>query len=78
MVEKFKFKKSQADACMLTRENKHGAIIFFIYVNDALMVRDPRAIEKMVSQLKTKVSLKDGGLLSEYVGCTMVKSPNKQ
>jgi Reverse transcriptase (RNA-dependent DNA polymerase) len=77
-VEEFKFKKSQADECVLTREDEHGVIILCIYVDDALMVRDHAAIEKTVAQLKTKVSLKDVGPLSEYVGCTMLKDPYKQ
>jgi hypothetical protein len=42
------------------------------------MVRDQAAIEKTVAQHKTKVSLKDVGPLSEYVGCTVVKDPHKQ
>jgi hypothetical protein len=42
------------------------------------MVGDYAAIKQMVTQLKTKVSLKDVGPLSEYVGCTMVKDPHKQ
>ena len=78
LVEKFKFKKSQIDACVLTREDEHGVIILCIYVNDALMVGDPRAIEKTVSQVKTKVSLKDIRPLSEYAGCKMVKNPHRK
>jgi hypothetical protein len=42
------------------------------------MVEDPAATEKTVSQLKTKVSLKDVRPSSEYIGCTMVKYPCKQ
>jgi Reverse transcriptase (RNA-dependent DNA polymerase) len=57
LVEEFKFKKSQADACVLTREDEYGVIILCIYVDDALMVGDHAAIEKTVAQLKTKVSL---------------------
>jgi hypothetical protein len=39
------------------------------------MVGDHAAIKKTVAQLKTKVSLKVVGPLSEYVGCTIVKNP---
>jgi hypothetical protein len=70
--------ESQADACVLTRKDKLGLIILCIYVDNALMVGDHAAIEKTVAQLKTKVSLKDVGPLSEYVSCTIVKNPHKQ
>ena len=53
--KKFKFKKSQADAFVLTRENEHGIIILCIYVFDALTVGNYAAIEKMVAQLKKKI-----------------------
>jgi hypothetical protein len=78
LVQEFKFKRSQADACVLTRDDEHGFIILCIYVDDALMVGDQTAIEKTVAQLRTKVSLKDVGPLSEYVGCTVVKDPSKK
>ena len=42
------------------------------------MVGDPSAIEKTVHQLRSKVSLKDIGPLSEYVGCTVVRDGNKR
>jgi Reverse transcriptase (RNA-dependent DNA polymerase) len=50
-VEEFKFNKSQADACVLIRKDEEGVIILCIYVNDALMVGDLRAIQKTVNQL---------------------------
>jgi hypothetical protein len=58
-VEEFKFKKSQTDACVVTREDEHGAIIFCIYVDNALMVGDHVTIKKTVVQLKIKISLKN-------------------
>ena len=78
MVEEFKFKKSQADACVLTRKDEHGVIILCIYVDDALIVGNEEAIVMTVAQLKTKVLLKDVGPLAEYVGCTVVKDPHKK
>jgi Reverse transcriptase (RNA-dependent DNA polymerase) len=78
LVKEFKFNRSQADACVLIREDEEGIIILCIYVDDALMVRDPRAIKKTVNQLQSKVSLKDVGPLSEYVGCTVVRDQNKK
>jgi hypothetical protein len=54
MMEEFKFKKSEADACMLTRDDEHRVIILCIYVDNALMVGDHAAIKQMVAQLKTK------------------------
>ena len=78
LVEEFKFNRSQADACVLIREDEEGVIVLCIYVDDALMVGDPRAIKKTVNQLQSKVSLKDVGLLSEYVGCTVVRDQNKK
>ena len=54
LVEEFHFKKSQADACVLIQEDKQGTIILCIYVDDALMVGDPSAIEKTVHQLRSK------------------------
>jgi Reverse transcriptase (RNA-dependent DNA polymerase) len=62
-----RFKKDKADACVPTREENHGVIIFCIYVYDAFMVGYHTAIEKTVAQLKSKVSLKDGEAHSEYV-----------
>jgi hypothetical protein len=78
LVDEFKFNKSQADACVLIREDEEGTIILCIYVDDALMVGDPRAIQKTVKQLRSKVSLKDVGPLSEYVGCTVVRDGDKK
>jgi hypothetical protein len=46
-VEEFEFKKGQADASVLTIEDEHGVIIFCIYVDDAFMVGDHAAIEKL-------------------------------
>jgi Reverse transcriptase (RNA-dependent DNA polymerase) len=78
LVEEFKLKQRQADACVLTRKDEHGVIILCIYVDDALIVGDQAAIEMTVALFKTKVSLKDVGPLAVYVGCTVVKDPYKQ
>ena len=41
------YKKSQADACVLIRENEHRVIIPCIYVNDDFMVGDHTANKNM-------------------------------
>jgi Reverse transcriptase (RNA-dependent DNA polymerase) len=46
LVEEFKFKKSQTDVCVLTREDECGVIILCIYVDDALMVGDQELLRK--------------------------------
>jgi hypothetical protein len=42
------------------------------------MIGDDEAIKKTISQLRSKVSLKEVGPLREYVGCTVVRSPQKE
>ena len=51
LVEEFKFNSSQADACVLIKQDKKRVIILCIYVDDALMVRDPKAIKKTVNRI---------------------------
>jgi Reverse transcriptase (RNA-dependent DNA polymerase) len=51
LVEEFKFNKIQADASVLIRKDEEGVIILCIYVDDVLMVGDPKAIQKTVNQL---------------------------
>ena len=54
LVEPFKFKKSQADAYVLTRKDKYGVIILCTYVDNALMAGDLKTIEKTVSKSRQK------------------------
>jgi hypothetical protein len=42
-------------------------------VDDALIVENKTAIKETVSQLRTKVSLKEVEHLTEYVGCTVIR-----
>ena len=78
LSDEFNFTRSHADACVLHRSDQDGTIILCIYVDDALMIGDDSAITKTVVQLRSKLSLKEVGILKEYVGCTIIHELEKK
>jgi hypothetical protein len=58
--------------------DQEGTIILCIYVLNALIIRNKRAIKKTESQLRNKVFLKGGRLLNKYVDCPVVGNPNRE
>ena len=67
--EPFGFTVSQADPCMLFKENNLGICIIIMYVDDMLVIGKKEQIHEFATLIQKEVSVKIQHNLADYIGC---------
>ena len=68
------FQLSEANACMLYREEERGACIIIIYIDDMLIIGKEEAIDAAIKVLQGHFQVKDPTSLEDYLGVQIVQS----
>ena len=68
------FKLSEADPCMLYKEDEKGVCIIIIYINDRLIIGKEEAIDDAIKVLQGHFQVKDPTSLEDYLGVQIVQS----
>ena len=68
------FKLSEADPCMLYKEDEKGVCIIIIYIDDMLIIGKEEAIDDAIKVLQGHVQVKDQTSLEDYLGVQIVQS----
>ena len=68
------FKLSEADPCMLYKEDKKGVCIIIIYIDDMLIIGKDKAIDDAIKVLRGHFQLKEPTSLEDYLGVQIVQS----
>ena len=71
------FQHSEADPCMLYKEDERGVCIIIIYIDDMLIIGKEEAIDGAVNVLQGHFQVKDPTSLEDYQP-TIIKSLEKQ
>ena len=71
------FQLSEADPCMLYKEDERGVCIIIIYIDDMLIIGKEEAIDGAVNVLQGHFQVKDPTSLEDYQP-TIIKSLEKQ
>ena len=67
--EPFGFTVSQADPCMLFKENNLGICIIIMYVDDMLVIGKKEQIHEFATMIQKEFSVKIQHNLADYLGC---------
>ena len=62
------FKLSEADPCMLYKEDEKGVCIIIIYIDDMLIIGKEEAIEDAIKVLQGHFQVKDPTNLEDHLG----------
>jgi hypothetical protein len=73
-MKKLGFKTSLIDPCLLVRINELGVVIFCLYVDDCSCFGHRKAIDDAINNIGKYYKIKKLGKMSEYVGCTVIRS----
>ena len=68
------FKLSEADPCMLYKEDEKGVCIIIIYIDDMLIIGKEEAIDDAIKVLQGPFQVKDPTSLEDYLGIQIVQS----
>ena len=68
------FQLSEANACMLYREEERGVCIIIIYIDDMLIIGKEEAIDAAIKVLQGHFQVKDPTSLEDYLGVQIVQS----
>ena len=68
------FKLSEADPCMLYKEDEKGVCIIIIYIDDMLIIGKEEAIDDAIKVLQGYFQVKDPTSLDYYLGVQIVQS----
>ena len=60
------FKLSEADPCMLYKEDEKGVCIIIIYIHDMLIIGKEEAIDDAIKVLQGQFHVKDPKSLEDY------------
>ena len=77
LLEDNGFKRRQADPCLAKKIDKNGKVYLGVHVDDASCVGDKLAIREALTSLKEKVSIKELGPFSKYLGCEVLQEGDK-
>ena len=65
---------SEADPCMLYREDERGVHNIIIYIDDMLIIGKEEAIDAAIKVLQGHFQVKDPTSLEDYLGVQIVQS----
>ena len=68
------FKLSEADPCMLYKEDEKGVCIIIIYIDDMLIIGKEEAIDDAIKVLQGHFQVKEPMSLEDYLGVQIVQS----
>ena len=68
------FQLSEADPCMLYKEDDKGVCIIIIYIDDMLIIGKEEAIDAVIKVLQGHFQVKDPTSLEDYLGVQIVQS----
>ena len=68
------FQLSEADPCMLYKEDEKGICIVIIYIDDMLIIGKEEAIDAAIKVLQGHFQVKDRTSLEDYLGVHIVQS----
>ena len=68
------FQLSEADPCMLYKEDERGGCIIIIYSDDMMIIGKEEAIDAAIKVLQGHFQVKDPASLEDYLGVQLVKS----
>ena len=68
------FKLSEADPCMLYKDDEKGVCIIVIYIDDMLIIGKEEAIDDAIRVLQGHFQVKDTTRLEDYLGVQIVQS----
>ena len=68
------FKLSEADPCMLYKEDEKGVCIIIIYIDDMLIICKEEAIDDAIKVLLGNFQVKDPTSLEDYYGVQIVQN----
>ena len=68
------FKLSEADPCMLYKEDEKGVCIIIIYIDDMLIIGKEETIDDAIKVLQGHFQVKDPTSLEDYLGVQIVQS----
>ena len=68
------FQLSEADPCMLYKEDEQGVCIITIYIDDMLIIGKEEAIDDAIRVLQGHFQVKDPTSLEDYSGVQIVQS----
>ena len=68
------FQLSEANPCMLYREDERGICIIIIYTDDMLIIGKEEAIDAVIRVLQGHFQVKDPRSLEDYLGVQIVQS----
>ena len=68
------FQLSEANPCMLYREDERGVCIIIIYIDDMLIIGKEEAIDAAINVLQGHFQVKDPTSLEDYLGVQIVQS----
>ena len=68
------FKLSEADPCLLYKEDEKGVCIIIIYIDDMLIIGKEEAIDDAIKVLQGHFQVKDPTSLEDYLGVQIVQS----
>ena len=70
------FKSSEADPCLVYKEDQKGICIMFIYIDDMLIVGKREAVSEAIEVLQQSFEVKPHTTLEDYLGVQVIKSQN--
>ena len=70
------FKSSEADPCLVYKEDKIELCIMLIYIDDMLIVGTIEAIDQAIQNLQQSFEVKAPTTLKDFLGVQIVKSKN--
>ena len=68
------FQLSEADPCMMYKEDEKGVCIIIIYIDDMLIIGKEEAIDAAIKVLQCHFQVKDPTSLEDYFGVQIVQS----
>mgnify|MGYP006197636723 FL=1 len=68
-LKEFDFVPSQADPCLLYRENKYGKCVIIMYVDDCLLIGSKEAIDVATKEISDAFKVKIEDQMEDYLGC---------
>ena len=68
------FQLSEADPCMLYREDERGVCIIIIYIDDMLIIGKDEVIDAAIKVLQGLFQVKDPTSLEDYLDVHIVQS----
>ena len=69
-----RFQLSEADPCMLYKEDVKGVCIIIIYIDDMLIIGKEEAIDDAIRVLQGHFQVKDPTSLEDYLGVHIVQN----